>query len=105
MSIIFKIGFNYKKGETIIKEGSHVSNILYILDGLVKIYLEGPKRNIIIKLLTPGDFIGLTSLSGMAIESVARILSKFKDEKIIALQGKKIKILNIELLKKISKNG
>ena len=192
---------NYKKGETIIKEGSRVSNVLYILDGIVKIYIEGPNKNIIIKLLKSSDFIGLTSLfgddiyyfsaaalketkvcsidrdgikdlisqscdfsretaswycrnynimltkclnlglkqlngklantllylnreefksigifshisrkdlaelSGMAIESVARILSEFNDEKIIELKGKIIEIKNVELLKNISKTG
>ncbi len=54
----------YKKGETIIKEGTHVTNILYVLDGLVKVYIEGPDKNIIIKLLKSDDFIGLTSLFG-----------------------------------------
>lgn len=61
---IQKTHINYKKGETIIKEGSRVSNILYVLDGLVKVYIEGPSKNIIIKLLKSGDFIGLTSLYG-----------------------------------------
>jgi len=198
---IQKTHINYKKGETIIKEGSRVSDILYLLDGLVKVYIEGPNKNIIIKLLKSGDFIGLTSLygddsyyfsaaaltetkvcsidqdaikdlisiscdfsretaswycknynimltkclnlglkqmngklanillylnkeefnsidifshisrkdlaelSGMAIESVARILTEFSDDKIIEIKGKKIEIKNIELLKSISKNG
>ena len=174
---------------------------MFILDGFVKVYIEGPNKNIIIKFLKSGDFIGLTSLfgdetyyfsvaalketkvcsidrenikdlisqscdfsretaswycnnynlmltkclnlglkqlngklattllylnreefkvvdvfshinrkdlaelSGMAIESVARILTEFNDEKIIELKGKNIEIKNIELLKKISKNG
>jgi len=198
---IKKIHVDFKKGETIIKEGTRVSNILFILDGFVKVYIEGPNKNIIIKFLKSGDFIGLTSLfgdetyyfsvaalketkvcsidrenikdlisqscdfsretaswycnnynlmltkclnlglkqlngklattllylnreefkvvdvfshinrkdlaelSGMAIESVARILTEFNDEKIIELKGKNIEIKNIELLKKISKNG
>jgi CRP/FNR family transcriptional regulator len=59
-----KIHICYKKGETIIKEGSHVTNILYVLEGLVKVYIEGPDKNIIIKLLKSDDFIGLTSLFG-----------------------------------------
>ncbi|HNS17842.1 MAG TPA: Crp/Fnr family transcriptional regulator [Bacteroidales bacterium] len=54
----------YNKGETIIKEGSHVTDILYIIDGLVKVYIESPDKNIIIKLLKSKDFIGLTSLFG-----------------------------------------
>lgn len=54
----------YKKRETIIKEGTQVSNILYIIDGLVKIYIESPDKNIIIKVLKPDNFIGLTALFG-----------------------------------------
>ena len=42
---------SYKKGETIIKEGAKVTNITYIIDGLVKVYIESPEKNIIIKLL------------------------------------------------------
>jgi len=59
-----KFHISYNKGETIIKEGSHVSRILYVIDGLVKIYIEGPDKNIIIRLLKSDDFIELTSLFG-----------------------------------------
>jgi len=61
---IQKVHITYKKGETIIKEGSQVTNVLFILDGFVKLYIEGPDKNIIIKLLKSDDFIGLTSLYG-----------------------------------------
>ena len=192
---------NYKKGETIIKEGVPVKNIFYIIDGLVKVYIEGPDKNIIIKLLKSDDFMGLTSLfgddtyyfsaaalketricsidreaikdlatgccdfsrelsswycknynimltkclnlglrqlngklantllylnreefksidiysylnrkdlaelSGMSMESVARILSEFSNEKIIELKGKKIEIKNMERLRVINQKG
>lgn len=198
---VYKNHVDYKKGETIIKEGTSVSNILYVLDGLVKVYIEGPNKNIIIKLLKCGDFIGLTSLfgddtyyfsasalketkvcsinrekikdlisiscdfsrqtaswycknynimltkclnlglkqlngklantllylnrdefksadvflhltrkdlaelSGMAMENVARILSEFNDEKIIEIKGKKIKLIDLDQLRLISKKG
>jgi|AntAceMinimDraft_2_1070361.scaffolds.fasta_scaffold03755_3 CRP/FNR family transcriptional regulator len=55
---------SYKKGEIIIKEGTRVTDILYVIDGLIKVYIEGPEKNIIIKLLKRDDFIGLTSLFG-----------------------------------------
>lgn len=54
----------YNRGETIIKEGTQVTNILYVIDGLAKVYIEGPEKNIIIKLLKADDFIGLTSMFG-----------------------------------------
>ncbi len=59
-----KSHIRYKKGETIVKAGAHVTDILYIIDGLVKMYIEGPDKNIIIKLLNSDDYIGLTSLFG-----------------------------------------
>lgn len=196
-----KVQINYKKGETIIKEGTYVSSVFYVLDGFVKVYLEGPNKNIIVKLLKSSDFLGLTSLfgdhtyyfsatalsdtticsievenmrgllsesykftheivrwycenynlmftkcfnlgisqlngklassllylnedrfksddiysyltrkdlaeiSGMAVESVVRILSEFNNDKIIELKGKRIEILNLKILKKISRTG
>jgi len=191
----------YRKGETIVKEGTRVTEIVYVVDGLVKVYIEGPERNIIIKLLTSHDFIGLTSLfgddtfyfsasalretkvcsierqsiknlitqccefsrelsswycenynimltkclnlglrqlrgklantllylnrekfktadlfahisrkdlaelSGIAMENVVRILSEFKNEKIIEMKGKKIQIKDLDRLKIISQIG
>jgi CRP/FNR family transcriptional regulator len=196
-----KFHVNYKKGETIIKEGSHISRILYVIDGLVKVYIEGPDKNIIIRLLKSDDFIELTSLfsddtyyfsatalkdtlvcsiehkdlkeltnncfnfshelskwycanyntmltkclnlglrqlngklanvllylnrdefkeidifsyisrkdlaelSGMSQESVARILTEFSKEKIIKIKGKKIEIINMELIQMINQKG
>lgn len=59
-----KTHLSYKKGETIIKEGTQVTKILFILEGLIKVYIEGPDRNIIIRILKSEDFVGLTSLFG-----------------------------------------
>lgn len=196
-----KSHLSYRRGETIIKEGVQVTNIFYVLEGLVKVYIESPDKNIIIKLLHSDDFIGLTSLfgddtyyfsasalketricsisregikdlitkccdfsrelsnwycknynimltkclnlglrqlngklantllylnrdefkeidifnhisrkdlaelSGMSLESVVRILSEFKDEKIIEIKGKKIEIKDLDRLKIINQKG
>ncbi len=59
-----KSHITYSKGETIIKEGTQVSHVLYVIDGLVKVYIEGPDKNIIIKILKSKDFLGLSSLFG-----------------------------------------
>ncbi len=192
---------SYKKGEIIIKEGTRVRDILFVIDGLIKVYIEGPEKNIIIKLLKCNDFIGLTSLfgddtyyfsvaalketrlcsidrdaiknlitqscefsrvlsdwycrnynimltkclnlglrqlngklanillylnkeefkeldvfsyisrkdlaelCGMSMESVVRILSEFKNEKIIEIEGKKIEIINRKRLIELSQKG
>jgi len=52
----------FKKGEIIVKQGTSSTNSLYVSQGLVKLYVEGNNRNIIIKLIQEGNFIGLHSL-------------------------------------------
>jgi CRP-like cAMP-binding protein len=47
----------------------------------------------------------LADLIGSTRESVTRVLSAFKHEKIIGLNGKSVKILNMNMLKQISKTG
>lgn len=44
----------------------------------------------------------LANIIGTATESVIRLLSEFKNEGIIELQGRKVKLLNVAKLKKIS---
>ncbi len=53
---------NFKKGETIVKQGSDVTEAIYVLDGQVKVFLEGNKKNIIVKLVRAGNYVGLQSL-------------------------------------------
>ncbi|MCD4665821.1 MAG: Crp/Fnr family transcriptional regulator [Bacteroidales bacterium] len=55
----------FRKGETVCKKGVFPSNVKYIADGLVKVFIEGPNnRNIIVKLVSTGDFLGLSSICG-----------------------------------------
>jgi len=86
-----KSHITYRKGETIIKEGTRVTEILYVIDGLVKVYIEGPERNIIIKLLTSHDFIGLTSLFGD--DTFYFSASALKDTKVCSIERQSIKDL------------
>ncbi|HOP03933.1 MAG TPA: Crp/Fnr family transcriptional regulator, partial [Tenuifilaceae bacterium] len=92
-----KTHITYRKGETIIKEGTTVTNVLFILDGLVKLYIESPDRNIIIKLLKPNDFIGLTSLFGD--ETYYFSASALKETKVCSIAPSGIKLLIDECCK------
>jgi CRP/FNR family transcriptional regulator len=47
----------------------------------------------------------LAELTGLTPESVIRILSKFKNDNLIQIDGKMIKILDMEKLKQISDYG
>ncbi len=44
----------------------------------------------------------IANIVGTATETVIRLLSEFKSDKLIELQGKKIRLLNMEKLEKIS---
>lgn len=47
----------------------------------------------------------LAEIAGMSIESVARILTRFKDEKLVELDNKKIRILDYDRMCEISFKG
>jgi CRP-like cAMP-binding protein len=44
----------------------------------------------------------LANMVGTATESIIRLLSEFKQDKLIDLQGRKIKIINIQALTKVA---
>jgi len=53
---------HYKKGEIIAKHGSFASHVIFLCEGLVKVYYESSDDSLILKIVTPGNLIGLTSL-------------------------------------------
>lgn len=53
---------NYKKGEMICKQGSFASHIMYLESGLVKIYLEGNPKDLILTITPQKNLIGLQAL-------------------------------------------
>jgi CRP/FNR family transcriptional regulator len=53
---------NYKKGETIAKQGSFASHIIFLNQGLVKVYLEGNPKDLILKIVPSNHLIGLPSI-------------------------------------------
>ncbi len=53
---------NYKKGEMICKQGSFASHIMYLEKGLVKIYLEGNPKDLILTITPQKNLMGLQAL-------------------------------------------
>jgi CRP/FNR family transcriptional regulator len=47
----------------------------------------------------------LADITGMTKESFIRVLKKFKEDKIISIEGNQLEILNLPMLEKISVNG
>lgn len=58
----------FKKGEVIFRQNTRTSHIMFIKDGFLKIYKEDRNGKVLIlKLLRPGDFVGLMSVFGSDI--------------------------------------
>ncbi len=53
---------NFKKGEMVCKQGSFATHIMYLEKGLVKIYLEGKPKDLILSITTEKNLMGLQSL-------------------------------------------
>ena len=54
---------NYKRHETICKQGSFVSHIMFIEKGLAKVYMDSGSKSLVLKVIPEGNLLGLTSLS------------------------------------------
>jgi CRP-like cAMP-binding protein len=52
------VDIRYKKGEVIAKQGSFASHVIYLTEGLVKVYIEG-KKDLVLKIIPADHFIGL----------------------------------------------
>lgn len=58
-----QVTVEYNKGEIIAKHGAFASHVIFVCDGLVKVYLEHGSETLILKIISPGNLIGLSSLS------------------------------------------
>lgn len=81
----------YRKGENICKQGAFASYVLYISDGLVKLYLESPNNKNILRILKTSEFIGLSSIYGDNIYNYSTIA--LKDSTICLIEKNSVKKL------------
>ncbi len=57
-----KVEISFKKGEVLAKQGSFASNVFYLKEGLVKVYLEGAQKDLILKIIQKDHFLSLSSI-------------------------------------------
>jgi len=57
-----QVRVSYNKGETICKQGSQATHVLFLEEGLVKVYLEGKPKNLILTIIPAGQMIGLPAI-------------------------------------------
>lgn len=60
----------FRKGDTLTKQGTFASYILFLISGVVKQYIEGSdNRSFNLRIVQPGEFIGLSSVFSKNIYS------------------------------------
>ena len=57
-----RVEVNFKKGETIIKQGALAGHIVYIKSGLVKVFREHVNEELVLSLESRGKLLGLHSI-------------------------------------------
>lgn len=53
----------YNKKEVICKQGSFVSHIMYMEEGLAKVFIEDGQNSLVLKIIPTGNLLGLSSVS------------------------------------------
>lgn len=87
---------NYKKGEMICKQGSFASHIMYLEKGLVKIYLEGNPKDLILTITPQKNLMGLQSLYE-GNETFLYSISTYTDSS--------VRLIDIQMFKQILKQN
>lgn len=58
-----QVTVEYNKGEIIAKHGAFASHVVFLCEGLIKVYLEHGKESLVLKIISPGNLVGLSSLT------------------------------------------
>lgn len=78
-----------KKGESIIKEGTYSTNVVFLRTGLAKIHLAGPYTEQIVKVVKAPTFLGLPTTFG----------SKINQYSITAVNDAEVCFIDLEVFK------
>ena len=87
-----KVAVIFKKGETIAKQGSFASGLIYIRKGMVKLYKEGgDNNNLILNIFGDDELVGISSIYGDNVFNYS----------IVAIEKSEIFLIDISILKEL----
>ena len=49
----------FRKGDSVIRQGTFSTNVAYLRSGLAKIHIEGPYHEQIVRIVNPPSYLGL----------------------------------------------
>ncbi len=70
------VNISYAPNEIIVKQGAFASNIYFIKEGMVKVYLENDNKKLILRLSKTGQLLGLEDLfaDGLSSFTIAAVV-------------------------------
>lgn len=83
---------DYKKGEHVCKQGTFASNIIFIEQGLVKMFIENNTNSLTLKIIPKNNLVGLTTLFDG---------DKVYQYSVVTYQDSKIRLIDIEVFRQI----
>ncbi|WP_052671100.1 Crp/Fnr family transcriptional regulator [Draconibacterium sediminis] len=100
----YKTRVQYLKGETIFKQGAFAPYVMYVVEGLVKVYLQtGIDKNMSISVASEGEFLAFSSVFGEPVHTYsAQAISNTQICMIEKESLKKILLENPEFALKIT---
>jgi CRP/FNR family transcriptional regulator, polysaccharide utilization system transcription regulator len=67
----------YASGENLFKQGAFAPYVMYVIDGLVRVFLQtGPDKQVNIRLAHSGDFLAFTTIFGQNVYSYSAVAVK-----------------------------
>jgi CRP/FNR family transcriptional regulator len=85
-----KTSITYLKGENIFKQGAFAPYVIYVVSGLVKVYLQtGYDKHINITVAKSGDFLAFSSIFGENIHTYSS--QALKDSQICMIEKESLK--------------
>jgi CRP/FNR family transcriptional regulator len=85
----------FKKGDSIIKQGTYSTNVIFLRKGLVKIHITGPYSEQIVKLAKPPTYLGLPTTVG----------DKINQYSITALEDTEVCFIDMGTFKELLKSN
>lgn len=87
-----KTHVSYLRGETLFKEGAFASSVLFVIEGLVKVFVTtSNNKQINLKISKPGDFIAFSSIFENSVYNYSAVA--IKDAKICMVEKNAMKQL------------
>jgi len=88
--VLKKKQIEYLKDENLFKQGAFAPYVLYIIDGLVKIYLQtGPEKQMNIRIAQTGDFLAFSTIFGESVYNYSAVALKNSEICMIEKEGLK----------------